>query len=153
MSSPPSLNLKENLSFPRYRFGIIFTQWNIDIVEELLKQVEHTLEKHKAQFQVLSVPGSLELVYASKKMALTGKYDGIIILGVVIRGDTYHFEYVCQGVAQGISALNAELNLQPPIIQGLLTVNTKEQADQRIATNKGIEIAYSALQMAKMKIT
>ena len=133
-----------------HHLGLIYTEWNHAIVNKLLDQIKDALDQKKVSYDVVSVPGALELVYAAKKMALTQKYDAIITVGTVIRGDTYHFEYVCQGVAQGLSSLNADPNLQTPIIQGVLTVDTKKQAYDRIAAKKGTEIALSALHITKI---
>ena len=91
-------------------FGIIVSEWNPDITGALLDGAVRTLEKHGAipeNIHVKTVPGSFELVYGAHQMTLNGGYDAIIILGSVIRGETPHFDYICQGVTYGISRLNA----------------------------------------------
>ena len=147
-SSAPNSSDFDRLSVPSgMTFGIAHTQWNRAMVAPLMTQVRQTLKKHTVLSEELCVPGALELVYAAKKMVLSQKYHCIIILGVVIRGDTYHFNYVCDGVSRGISCLNADLKATTPIVQGLITADTPSQVYDRILRNKGVEFAFSALQM------
>lgn len=134
-------------------FGIIVSEWNPDITGALLDGAVRTLEKHGAipeNIHVKTVPGSFELVYGAHQMTLNGGYDAIIILGSVIRGETPHFDYVCQGVTYGISRLNATAEI--PIVYGLLTTNDLQQAKDRSGGklgNKGDECAIVAIKMAK----
>lgn len=134
-------------------FGIVVSEWNKEITGALLEGTVSTLEKHGAMpenIHVKTVPGSFELIYGAHQMTLNGGYDAIIILGSVIRGETPHFEYICQGVTSGIAQLNAKSEI--PIIYGLLTTNDLQQAKDRSGGkhgNKGDECAVVAIKMAK----
>ena len=134
-------------------FGIVVSEWNKEITGALLQGTVSTLEKHGAlseNIHVKSVPGSFELVYGAHQMVLNGGYDAVIILGSVIRGETPHFDYICQGVTQGIAQLNCKSEI--PIIYGLLTTDNIEQARERSGGrlgNKGDECAVVAIKMAK----
>jgi 6,7-dimethyl-8-ribityllumazine synthase len=134
-------------------FGIVVAEWNEEITGALLKGAVDTLEKHGTlpeNIHVKSVPGSFELIYGAHQMSLNGSFDAIIILGSVIRGDTPHFDYICQGVTAGIARLNATSEV--PIIFGLLTTDNWEQAKERSGGklgNKGGECAVDAIKMAK----
>ncbi len=134
------------------KFGIVVAEWNYSITEVLLKGACDTLERHgakKEDIHVARVPGSFELTYAAKVMAEKCIFDAVIILGCVIKGDTPHFDYVCSGVTQGITELNVRYNI--PVIFGLLTTNTMQQALDRaggVHGNKGDEAAVTAIKMA-----
>jgi 6,7-dimethyl-8-ribityllumazine synthase len=134
-------------------FGIVVSEWNKEITGALLEGTVSTLEKHGAMpenIHVKTVPGSFELIYGAHQMTLNGGYDAIIILGSVIRGETPHFDYICQGVTSGIAQLNAKSEI--PIIYGLLTTNDLQQAKDRSGGkhgNKGDECAVVAIKMAK----
>ena len=133
------------------RFGVVVTEWNNDITDKLL---DGTLEELSAQgvplknVTVKRVPGSFELVYAAAQLAKFGHVNGIIILGCVIKGDTPHFDYICHGVTEGSARINAQGDI--PVIFGLLTVRTHEQAEERGGGrlgNKGKEFALTAIKM------
>lgn len=134
-------------------FGIVVAEWNKDITGALLDGCVSTLEKHGAlpeNIHVKTVPGSFELVYGAQQLCKNDGFDAIIILGSVIRGDTPHFNYICQGVTFGISRLNATQNI--PVIFGLLTTDDHQQAVDRCGGklgNKGDECAVDAIKMAK----
>ena len=134
-------------------FGIVVSEWNPEITGALLDGCVSTLEKHGAlpeNIHVKAVPGSFELIYGAHQMCLNGGYDAVIILGCVIRGDTPHFDYICQGVTYGIARLNAKSEV--PVIFGLLTTNDLQQAKDRAGGklgNKGDECAIDAIKMAK----
>ncbi|MBP5506397.1 MAG: 6,7-dimethyl-8-ribityllumazine synthase [Prevotella sp.] len=134
-------------------FGIVVSEWNHEVTNALLHGAVSTLEKHGAlpeNIHVKTVPGSFELIYGAPQMTLNGGYDAIIILGSVIRGETPHFDYICQGVTYGIARLNAKSEI--PVIYGLLTTDTFEQALERAGGslgNKGDECAVVAIKMAK----
>ncbi len=134
-------------------FGIVVAEWNPEITGALLNGAVGTLEKHGAlpeNIHVKTVPGSFELIYGAHQMTLNDGYDAIIILGSVIRGETPHFDYICQGVTQGIAHLNATSAI--PVIYGLLTTDNLEQAKDRSGGrlgNKGDECAIDAIKMAK----
>ncbi len=133
------------------RFGIIVTEWNNHITDKLLDGAATELQKRgvaESNITVKRVPGSFELIYAAQQLAKFGHVNGIIIIGCVIRGDTPHFDYICQGVTQGIAELNAKGDI--PVVFGLLTVNTPEQAEERAGGklgNKGEEFALTAIKM------
>lgn len=134
-------------------FGIVVAEWNEDITGALLKGAVDTLIKNgtlEENIHVKTVPGSFELVYGARQMVLNGGYDAVIILGSVIRGETPHFDYICQGVTYGIARLNATQDT--PVIYGLLTTNDLQQAKDRCGGklgNKGDECAVDAIKMAK----
>ena len=134
-------------------FGIVVAEWNHDITGALLDGAVKTLEKHGTipeNIHVKTVPGSFELVYGAQQMCKNDGFDAILILGSVIRGETPHFDYICQGVTQGIAYLNAVQNI--PVIYGLLTTNDHQQAADRAGGrlgNKGDECAVTAIKMAK----
>ncbi len=134
-------------------FGIVVAEWNPEITGSLLEGAVSTLMTHGAlpeNIHVKTVPGSFELIYGAHMMTLRGNFDAIIILGSVIRGETPHFDYICQGVTQGIARLNATSEI--PVIYGLLTTDTLEQAQDRSGGklgNKGDECAIDAIKMAK----
>ena len=97
-----------------------------------------------------TVPGSFELVYGAQQMTKNDGFDAVIILGSVIRGETPHFDYICEGVTQGIAHLNATQNI--PVVFGLLTTDNLQQAQDRCGGklgNKGDECAVVAIKMAK----
>ena len=133
------------------RFGIVVSQWNDDITDGLFKGAYETLLDcgiSSDNILKLEVPGSFELIYRSK-ILYKKNCDAIICLGSVIQGETKHFDYVCQGVTNGIKDLNITLDI--PVIFGVLTDNTKEQAINRsggIHGNKGVEAAITAIKMA-----
>ena len=134
-------------------FGIVVAEWNPEITGALLKGCVSTLEKHGAlseNIHVKTVPGSFELIYGARQMTLNDGYDAVIILGCVIRGETPHFDYICQGVTEGIARLNVTSNI--PVVYGLLTTNDLQQAKDRAGGrlgNKGDECAVVAIKMAK----
>lgn len=134
-------------------FGIVVAEWNPEITGALLEGAVKTLEKHGTlpeNIHVKTVPGSFELIYGAQQMTKNDGFDAVIILGSVIRGDTPHFDYICQGVTAGIAHLNAIQNI--PVIYGLLTTNDLQQAKDRCGGkfgNKGDECAVVAIKMAK----
>lgn len=138
-----------------FRFGIVVSEWNKNITLALLKGCVETLTKHGASHEnihVAFVPGSFELTYGAKKMYENHKPNAIICLGSVIRGETPHFDFVCHGVTHGIVELN--LNLDCPVIFGVLTDDTLQQSIDRSGGkhgNKGIEAAVTAIKMAAFK--
>jgi 6,7-dimethyl-8-ribityllumazine synthase len=135
------------------RFGIVVSQWNKNITDGLLKGVNDTLIDCgvlTTDIEKLEVPGSFELIYGTK-ILVKRKLDAIICLGSVIQGETKHFDYVCQAVSNGIKDLNISLDI--PVIFGVLTDNTMEQAVSRSGGsngNKGIEAAITAIKMAHL---
>ena len=134
-------------------FGVVVSEWNPEITGALLNGCVSTLEKHGAipeNIHVKTVPGSFELIYGAHQMTLNDGFDAVIILGCVIRGETPHFDYICEGVTAGIARLNA--TSQTPIVYGLLTCEDEQQAKDRSGGrlgNKGDECAVVAIKMAK----
>lgn len=135
------------------RVGIVVSEWNEKITGALLDGACKTLMKHgvrKESINIKTVPGSFELVYGAARFVSSGLVDVVIAIGCVIRGDTPHFDYICQGVTQGLADLNKEGKI--PVIYGLLTCNTLEQAQERcggMLGNKGDECAVTAIKMVK----
>jgi 6,7-dimethyl-8-ribityllumazine synthase len=136
------------------RFGIIAARYNNAIVDGLLRGALDALERHgvmRDQVKIVQVPGAFEIPLAAQQLAATGHYAGLIALGVVIRGETPHFDYVAGNCTQGIAQLGLEYNI--PIGFGVLTVNTEQQAIERSgpdAGNKGVEAALAMLQMVQL---
>lgn len=132
------------------RFGIVVSEWNKEITGALLSGAYDTLVKHgvkDSDIHVMTVPGSFELIYGSSKMVKTS-VDAVIAIGCVIRGDTPHFDYICEGTTAGLAHLNAIQNV--PVIYGLITTNNIEQALERCGGklgNKGDECAITAIKM------
>ena len=137
-----------------FRFGIVVSEWNPDITENLQKgAIETLLDCGARQENIISweVPGSFELVYGCKKMLETLQLDAIIAIGNVIQGETKHFDFVCNGVTQGIVDLNVKYST--PVIFCVLTDNSKQQSIDRSGGkfgNKGIESAVTAIKMASL---
>ena len=137
-----------------FRFGIVVSEWNSDITKNLQKgAIETLLDCGASQENIISweVPGSFELVYGCKKMLETLQLDAIIAIGNVIQGETKHFDFVCNGVTQGIVDLNVKYST--PIIFCVLTDNTKQQSIDRSGGkfgNKGIESAVAAIKLASL---
>ena len=135
------------------RFGIITSQWNEQITYGMRNGAIETLKDCGAiddNIFLWEVPGSFELVHAAKRMLDTTEVDAIIVIGCVIQGETRHFDFVCQGVTQGIAQLNAEQS-KVPIIFCVLTDNTFQQSLDRSGGklgNKGVETAITAIKMA-----
>ena len=138
-----------------WRFGLVVSEWNDNITENLFKGAFEALLENKvpeSNIVRINVPGSFELISASRKLCETENYDAIIAIGNVIQGETRHFDFVCQGVANGIAELNARF--ATPVIFCLLTDNTLQQSIDRsggIHCNKGTEAAVAAIMMAALK--
>jgi 6,7-dimethyl-8-ribityllumazine synthase len=138
-----------------FRFGIVVSEWNENITAGLYKgAIEGLLENGVPQENIISwdVPGSYELVYGSKRMIQSQNVDAVIAIGSVIQGETKHFDFVCEAVAQGIKDLNVLTDV--PVVFCVLTDNTMQQAIDRsggIHGNKGTEAAIVAIKMANLK--
>ncbi|SFB76624.1 6,7-dimethyl-8-ribityllumazine synthase [Brevinema andersonii] len=136
------------------KIGIIVSRFNDFIGTKLLEGAKDALIRHdvsKENIDIVWVPGAFEIPLAAKCLAQTKKYDGIITLGAVIRGSTPHFDYVCAEVSKGIASLSLEH--QMPIMFGVLTTNTIEQAVERAGTkagNKGFDTALGLLEMMSL---
>lgn len=135
-----------------FTFGIVVSQWNAEITDSLLKGAVRSLIEHGATedcIDVIEVPGSYELISGSDIMLRSSKYDAIINLGCVIQGETKHFDFICDAVANGLS--NVGIKYNKPVIFGVLTTDNVQQAKERsggIHGNKGEEAAVTAIQMA-----
>ncbi len=136
-------------NYDNTNIAIVVANWHAEITDKLYQGAKQVLEKYHVQtIQRFDVAGSFELSYAANHLASYGCYDAIICIGVVIQGETKHFDFICQAVANGITKASQDNDL--PIIFGVLTPNTLEQAIERAGGqygNKGEEAAYAALQM------
>lgn len=137
------------------KLAIVVSEFN-DLITN--KMLDGALEEAKAnnltdeQIKVLKVPGAVELPYAAKLLAETGEYQAVVLLGCVIRGETDHYDYVCDQVSYGTQEVMHRYNL--PVIFGILTTHNKEQALERVGGKKGHKGKYcvqAAITMAKMK--
>jgi 6,7-dimethyl-8-ribityllumazine synthase len=152
-----SLNPAEIPPVNGMKIGIVVSEWNRDVTQALLEGAKKTLVRlgiSEDHIHVHYVPGSFELPLGAQFIAEYVKPDAVICLGCVIQGETRHFDYICQGVTQGITDLNLKYNL--PFIFGVLTTDTLDQAKDRAGGkhgNKGDESAVTALKMAHMKKT
>ncbi|WP_377888736.1 6,7-dimethyl-8-ribityllumazine synthase [Alkalihalobacillus sp. R86527] len=143
-----------NLVGSGLKVGIVVGRFNEFITSKLLGGAEDALRRHgmsENDIDIAWVPGAFEIPFAAKKMVDSGRYDAVITLGTVIRGATPHFDYVCNEVAKGVSNLSLQSGV--PVIFGVLTTNTIEQAVERAGTkagNKGWEAAAAAIEMANL---
>ena len=146
--------LEGDLTASGRSFGIVASRFNDFIVRPLLDGALDAVKRHGGDLgavDVVWVPGSYEVPLAAKRLALTGRYHAVVCLGAVIRGATAHFDYVAGGVSNGISAVALETNL--PIVFGVITTDTIEQAIERAGTkagNKGFEAAVTAIEMVSL---
>lgn len=133
------------------RVAIVTAEWNRHITAALRDGAVHTLNTAGIAgdaIDLYDVPGAVELTFAASQLIEAGMYDAVIVFGCVIRGDTPHFDYVCQSVTQGVTALNVDSPV--PVIFGVLTVLDEQQALDRCggpAGHKGVEAATTALTM------
>lgn len=135
------------------RFGLVVSQFNRTISDALLNGTLRTLDQSgtdRDDIEVAKVPGAFEIPGMAKKMASLGRFDALICLGAVIQGETPHFHYICSEVSRSISQLT--LDLECPVIFGILTTNSVEQAIARSGedNNKGSEAAIAAIEMARL---
>ena len=132
------------------RIGIVMGRFNIDVGDGLLSSCTAGLVKHgvaQKDMRIVTVPGALEIPLTLKRMAQSGKYDALIALGAVIRGDTYHFEIVSNESSRGITEV--QLATGVPIANGILTTENDDQAEVRMA-QKGLDCAIAAIEMARL---
>lgn len=143
-----------NLVGSGLKVGIVVARFNEFITGKLLSGAEDALRRHGVESESVDiawVPGAYEIPLVAKKMAASGKYDAVITLGTVIRGATPHFDFVCSEVAKGVSAINMQEGI--PVIFGVLTTDTIEQAIERAGTkagNKGWDAGAAAIEMANL---
>lgn len=136
------------------KVGIVAARFNEFITSKLLGGAVDGLKRHDVKeedIEVAWVPGAFEIPLIASKMAKSGKYDAVICLGAVIRGATSHYDYVCSEVSKGIA--NVSLNSNIPVLFGVLTTDTIEQAIERAGTkagNKGFECAEGAIEMVNL---
>jgi 6,7-dimethyl-8-ribityllumazine synthase len=147
--------IEGQLTDPGGRFAIVAGRFNEFIVSRLIAGCEDGFRRHgidtDARLDLVWVPGAYEIPLACKKLAASGKYAAVIALGTVIRGATAHFDYVAGEAAKGIA--HASLDTGVPVIFGVLTTDTLEQAIERAGTkggNKGFEAAMTAIEMASL---
>ncbi|HDI0957997.1 TPA: 6,7-dimethyl-8-ribityllumazine synthase [Staphylococcus aureus] len=148
------MNFEGKLIGKDLKVAIVVSRFNDFITGRLLEGAKDTLIRHgvnEDNIDVAFVPGAFEIPLVAKKLASSGNYDAVITLGCVIRGATSHYDYVCNEVAKGVSKVNDQTNV--PVIFGILTTESIEQAVERAGTkagNKGAEAAVSAIEMANL---
>ncbi len=136
------------------KFGLVVSRFNEFITKKLVEGAEDALARHgvdQGDIDIAWVPGSFEIPLVAKKLAQTKRYDAVICLGAVIRGGTPHFEYIAAEVTKGIAAVGLETGL--PVIYGVITADTLEQAIERAGTkegNEGFKAATNAIEMANL---
>ena len=146
--------LEGNYSGRGLRIGIIAARFNEFITSKLIGGAEDALVRHEVareDIELAWVPGAFEIPLVAKKMAKSGKYDAVITLGAVIKGSTPHFDYVCAEVSKGVASVSLESEI--PVIFGVLTTNTIEEAIQRAGTkvgNKGFDAGVTAIEMVNL---
>ncbi|PKP09683.1 MAG: 6,7-dimethyl-8-ribityllumazine synthase [Bacteroidetes bacterium HGW-Bacteroidetes-4] len=137
------------------KFGIVVAEWNSEITEALYQGAYTTLLKHGAKEENIIrkyVPGTFELTLGAQLIAQNTDVDAVIVLGCVIQGETRHFDFICQGITQGITTLNMDYSM--PFIFGVLTTDNQQQALDRAGGkhgNKGNEAAVTAIKMVSLQ--
>lgn len=146
--------LEGNLVAENMKVGIVASRFNEFIVSKLVAGAVDGLVRHNVNDDDISlawVPGAFEIPLAASKMANSGKYDAVICVGAVIRGATSHYDYVCNEVSKGIAQVS--MNAGIPVLFGILTTDSIEQAIERAGTkagNKGYDCALSAIEMVNL---
>ncbi len=137
-----------------FRFAIVASRWNDFLTSKLTEGALDTLERLGAaekNVEIFKVPGSFELPLTAQKVVESGKFDAVICIGVVIRGETPHFDYVAGGAAKGVSQVSMETGV--PVLFGIITADTLEQALNRAGIksgNKGVEAAMAAVEIVNL---
>ena len=148
------MNYEGDFSVPQGRFAIVAARFNAIVVDRLIEGVRDGLQRHgvaDTNIDLVHVPGSYEIPLVAQKLGDSGRYAAVICLGAVIRGDTDHYDYVAGAAANGVA--NASLNTGVPVIFGVLTCDTMEQALNRAggkAGNKGFDAAVTAIEMVNL---
>ena len=146
--------IKGQLAAGKANYAIVVSRFNEFITGKLLTGATDCLQRHGGgdeQITIVWVPGAIEIVVAAKRLAAGGKYDAVICLGAVIRGQTSHYEYVSQQISRGVGQINYETGV--PTIFGVLTCETIEQAIERAGSkqgNAGANAALAAMEMADL---
>ena len=136
------------------KFGLVVSRFNEFITKKLLEGAQDALLRHgvnQENIEIAWVPGSFEIPLIAKKLAQTKRYDAVICLSAVVHGGTSHFEYIAAEVSKGIAKVSLETGL--PVIYGVITADTLEQAIERAGTkmgNKGFDAAVTAIEMANL---
>lgn len=147
-------HIEGHLNAKGFRFGLVISRFNEFISGKLLSGALDALKRHEAKdedMEIFWVPGSFEIPLVAKKLAKSERFDAVICLGAVIRGNTPHFEYVASEVAKGIALV--ELDTEVPVMFGVITSDTLEQAIERAGTkagNKGWDAALGAIEMVNL---
>lgn len=147
-------HLEGDLDADGFRFAIVVGRFNEFVTETMLDGALDTLRRHGADLDevtIAHVPGAREIPVVAQKCARSGDYDAVICIGAVIRGETPHFEYVCSGVSSG--TMQASLETETPVVFGVITTDTVEQAIERGGTkagNKGRDAAEAAIEMVNL---
>ena len=143
-----------NLIASGAKFALVVARFNEFFSEKLLEGAIDCLKRHGADdkdIDIVRVPGSFEIPYAANRLAKAGKHDSVICLGVVIRGQTPHYEYINSEVAKGIASISLATNM--PVIYGLVTADNLEQAIERCGSksgNKGFQAAMTSIEMVNL---
>ena len=146
--------LEGNLVAEGLKIGIVAARFNEFIVSKLIGGAEDALKRHgvrEEDIELAWVPGAFEIPLIAQKMAHSQKYDAVICLGAVIKGSTSHYDYVCAEVSKGIATVSLNSNI--PVMFGVLTTDSIEQAIERAGTkagNKGFDVAVSAIEMCNV---
>ena len=146
--------LEGNLVAEGLKIGIVAARFNEFIVSKLIGGAEDALKRHgvrEEDIELAWVPGAFEIPLIAQKMANSKKYDAVICLGAVIKGSTSHYDYVCAEVSKGIATVSLNSNI--PVMFGVLTTDSIEQARERAGTkagNKGFDVAVSAIEMCNV---
>lgn len=129
------------------RLGIVASRFNEEICAKLVAGARAEAQKLRAECTVVDVPGALEIPLALQWMAQSGRFDALVAIGAVIRGDTYHFDVVANESARGVMDVMLEFGV--PVANGILTTDTEKQAEARLA--KGAEAVRVAIEMVRLK--
>ncbi len=149
-----SKNFEGNLLGKELKFGLVVSRFNEFFSKKLLEGAQDALLRHgvnETDIEIAWTPGSFEIPLIAQKMAQSKKYDAVICLGAVIRGGTPHFDHIAAEVTKGIAKVNLDTGV--PVIYGVITTDTLEQAIERSGTksgNKGFDAAVSAIEMANL---
>ena len=144
------LELEPGLDGRGLRVGVVMSRFNIDVAEGLLGACTEELRKHGVRSEdvlLVTVPGALEVPLALRKLASSGRFDALVALGAVIRGETYHFELVANESAAGVAAVQLQTGI--PVANGILTCENDDQALARMQV-KGADCAQAAVEMANL---